>query len=376
MAPFRCSTAAYAFREIGKALAAKRDHHTVVCTSTVLPGATRHGLLPVLEHHSGKRGGVDFGLCYSPEFIALGSVIRDFLNPDFLLIGELDAASGEHLESCYRDIMRPSVPVRRMTLENAELAKISLNAFVTTKITFANMLADLCSKIPDGNVDVVTDAIGLDSRIGRKYLTGGLGFGGPCFPRDNVALCFIADALGASAELQTTTDRMNRTSVERIVRDLASILTHDRTVAVLGLAYKPFSHVIEESQSMQLLKALLNRGMRVVAYDPLAGPSADLEFGGRAVVLDSARDCLRQADIVLLTTPDPEFLTLTPDDFLSNGRTITVVDFWRAHAQRLSAVPRIEYIAYGRGVSTRRLDAAAALERQRHTVTAAAPPAL
>jgi UDPglucose 6-dehydrogenase len=349
---FSLQYAAYAFREIGKALAAKNERHTVVLTSTVLPGATRHGLLPVLEHHSGKKGGVDFGLCYSPEFIALGSVIRDFLNPDFLLIGEIDPASGAHLESCYRDIMKPTVPVRRMTLENAELAKISLNAFVTTKITFANMLADICSRIPNGNVDAVADAIGLDSRIGRKYLTGGLGFGGPCFPRDNVALSFIAEALGARADLSTTTDRLNRGNVDRIIHDLTPIISRDRTVAVLGLAYKPFSHVIEESQAVQLVKALLDRGVRVVAYDALAGPSANLELQGRALILDSAQECLRQADVVLLTTPDPEFKALTVEDFLSNGRSITVVDFWRIQAGRLAGVPRIDYIAHGCGSST------------------------
>jgi UDPglucose 6-dehydrogenase len=346
---FSLQYASYAFREIGKALALKHDRHTVVLTSTVLPGATRHGLLPILEQHSGKKAGLDFGLCYSPEFIALGSVIRDFLNPDFLLIGEFDPASGQHLESCYRDIMKPAVPVRRMTLENAELAKISLNAFVTTKITFANMLADVCSRIPGGDVDVVADAIGLDSRIGRKYLTGGLGFGGPCFPRDNVALSFIADAVGARADLPATTDRVNRGNIERIVHDLGRILTRDRTVAVLGLAYKPFSHVIEESQAMQLVKALLNRGVRVVAYDALAGPAADLELQGRAVILDSARDCLRQADVALIATPDPEFSALTREDFLSNGRSITVVDFWRTQIDRLTGVQQIEYIAYGRG---------------------------
>ena len=117
-------------------------------------------------------------------------MIRDFLNPDFLLVGELDGESGAHLEACYREIMPPTTPVRRMTLENAELAKISVNAYVTTKITFANMLAEMCARIPGGDVDVVSDALGLDTRIGRKYLTGGLGFGGPCFPRDNVALEF------------------------------------------------------------------------------------------------------------------------------------------------------------------------------------------
>src|SRR5215510_5901835 len=154
---FSLQYASFAFREIGKALAKKQGYHTVVLTSTVLPGATRHGLLPVLEAHSGKKAGVDFGVCYSPEFIALGTVIRDFLNPDFLLIGELDTASGEHLACVYRDVMKPDTPVKRMSLENAELAKISVNAFVTTKITFANMLAELCAAIPGGDVDVVSD---------------------------------------------------------------------------------------------------------------------------------------------------------------------------------------------------------------------------
>ncbi len=120
---FSLQYAAYAFREIGRALAGKKSRHTVVLTSTVLPGATRYGLLPILERHSGRKAGAGFGLCYSPEFIALGSVIRDFLKPDFLLVGELDGESGAHLEACYREIMPPTTPVRRMTLENAELAK-------------------------------------------------------------------------------------------------------------------------------------------------------------------------------------------------------------------------------------------------------------
>ena len=128
-------------------------------TSTVLPGTTRQALLPVLERASGKRAGADFGLCYSPEFIALGSVIRDFLNPDFTLIGEIDARAGDMLEAYYAQVMANHAPARRMSLENAELAKISVNSFVTMKITFANMLASLCEAIPGADVDVVTQAL-------------------------------------------------------------------------------------------------------------------------------------------------------------------------------------------------------------------------
>jgi UDPglucose 6-dehydrogenase len=347
---FSLQYAAFALREIGRALAHKRERHTVVLTSTVLPGATRHGLVPVLERHSRKTAGRDFGVCYSPEFIALGSVIRDFLHPDFLLIGELDECSGQHLESCYRDIMGPEVAVRRMTLENAELAKISVNAFVTTKITFANMLAEICGRIPGGDVDVVSDALGLDSRIGRKYLTGGLGYGGPCFPRDNVALGFIANALGVGAGLPTTTDALNRSLASRIVEQLRARVDRNMTVAVLGLAYKPLSHVTEESQAILLVKAFLDHGARVLAYDPLARETADFELGGRALILDSPHDCLREADVVVIATPDPEFKALTARDFTSRGRGVTVVDFWRILSGTLTGVAGIDYIPYGRGL--------------------------
>jgi UDPglucose 6-dehydrogenase len=346
---FSLQYAAYAFREIGKALAKKKDRHTVVLTSTVLPGAMRHGLVPILEKHSGRRAGADFGICYGPEFIALGSVIRDFLNPDFLLVGELDVASGEHLAACYREIMPPATPIKRMSLENAELAKIAVNAFVTTKITFANMLAEICGAIPGGDVDVVSDAIGADSRIGRKYLTGGLGFGGPCFPRDNVAFSFFANAVGVRPDLPATTDRLNRTVADRILQQLRSRVPRDVTVAVLGLAYKPFSHVIEESQAIMIVKAFLEHGARVLAYDPLARDSANVALGGRALIMDNPCDCLRDADVALIATPDPEFKRLTARDFRRDGKPVIVVDFWRILSDQLSGVEGIEYVPHGRG---------------------------
>jgi len=347
---FSLQYAAYAFREIGKALSKKNGHHTIVLTSTVLPGAMRHGLVPILEKHSGKRAGEEFGVCYSPEFIALGSVIRDFLNPDFLLVGEIDARSGDHLSACYREIMPPDTPIKRMSLENAELAKISVNAYVTTKITFANMLAELCGAIPGGNVDVVADAIGMDSRIGRKYFTGGLGFGGPCFPRDTVAFTFIANAVGARPDLSIATDRLNRSLADRILQQLGSRLTRGVTVAMLGLAYKPHSHVIEESQAIKIAKTLLERGIRVLAYDPLAGQAANQELGGRALVMDNPCDCLRDADVALIATPDPEFKRLSARDFRQDGKTTLVVDFWRILSDQLSGVEGIEYLPYGFGL--------------------------
>lgn len=344
---FSLQYAAWAFGEIGAALAEKKDYHLVVLTSTVLPGATRHGLLPILEQRSGKTCGAEFGLCFSPEFIALGSVIRDFLNPDFTLVGEFDDRSGRALEEAYAAIMPHHPPCQRMSLENAELTKISINAFVTTKITFANMLADLCERIPGGDVDVVSGALGLDARIGRKYLTGALGYGGPCFPRDNVALSYMARALGTRADLAETTDRMNRSLASTVLDRIGLSIERGATVAVLGLAYKPFSHVIEESQGMYLAKALSKHGARVVAHDPLASSMASQELKDQGLVLNSLEDCLSQALTVVVTTPDPIYLALTSKDFRAGT---TVVDCWRGLAANLANQSTIRYIPLGRSV--------------------------
>jgi len=345
---FSLQYAAWAFREIGRALAEKEDYHLVVLTSTVLPGSTRYGLLPILERESGKVAGRDFGLCYSPEFIALGSVIHDFLNPDFTLVGELDERSGSLLEACYAEIMENHPPCKRMSIENAELTKIAVNTFVTTKITFANMLADLCERIPGGDVDVVTDALGCDRRIGPKYLKGAIGYGGPCFPRDNVALGYIARALGTQATLAETTHHTNRALAEKTVERLRPVIHKGATVAILGLAYKPYSHVIEESQGIYLAKALSHAGARVIAYDPLAGEAAKTELAYHALVLDSLENCLAQADVVLITTPDPAFKALRHSHFRRNP--VTVIDFWRILDAELAGKQGIRCIPIGRSV--------------------------
>lgn len=337
-----------AFDAIGRALASKSEYHLVVMSSTVLPGATRHGLIPVLEQSSGRIAGQHFGVCYSPEFIALGSVIRDFLNPDFTLVGEVDERSGSLLECCYADFMQNNPPCRRMSLENAELTKISINTFVTTKITFANMLAELCARIPGGDIDVVTRALGSDARIGSRYLTGALGYGGPCFPRDNLALGFLARALGADAGLAATTDRMNRALAETFADRYADLVSPGTRVAVLGLSYKPSSYVVEESQGLALAHSLARRGASVRAFDPLAARSAALSADGAFDVVDSLPDALAGAAVVFITNPDPAFLSLTADSFTHGAEgTVTVVDFWRKLRGALEGAAGIHYLPYG-----------------------------
>jgi UDPglucose 6-dehydrogenase len=334
-----------ALTEIGAALRTKPDFHLVVLVSTVMPGAITQELEPLLELHSGKTCGRDFGLCYSPEFIALGSVIRDLLQPDFILIGESDPRSGEMLANLYGGFCENVSPVARMNFINAELAKLAINAYLTTKISFANMLARLCERLPAGNVDVVTSAVGMDSRIGGKYLKGAVGYGGPCFPRDNLALAALARSVGAPGILAEATDAFNRQQVRWLADLVRSRLPKNGHAGILGLAYKPNSDVVEDAVGLLLAQALLSDGFSVTAYDPTAIPQAQEELRrwyrmdherstehscpAGMTFASSALACIRQADVVIVATPWDEFKQLTVADCVGDGHARTLIDCWR-----------------------------------------------
>lgn len=339
-----------AFENIGKAIGKKDKYHLIVLTSTVLPGSTRLRLLPILEKFSNKKCGSDFGLCYSPSFIALGSVIRDFLNPDFTLIGEFDERSGATLKTAYEEIMPSNPQCQRMTLENAELTKISINTYVTMKITFANVIADICERLPGGDVDVVTKAVGFDSRIGNKYLKGALGFGGPCFPRDNRAFSFMAQYLETDAELADTTDRMNHQRSWKILNRLQHNLTPGTNVAVLGIAYKPFTDVIEGSQGISLAKTLSKNDLNVLVHDSLAKLPSALSDEYK-IEQKSLKECLDRSSVIIITTDDPVYHDLKAKDFLNSQKKVTVVDCWRIFSDKLSNHPNILYIPIGKSIN-------------------------
>lgn len=331
--------------ELGAALRVKDDYHLVVLTSTVLPGATEDGLLPVLERASGKRCGGGFGLCYSPEFIALGSVLHDFLNPDMILIGESDQRAGDTLAGIYEQVVGLDVPIQRMGTPNAELAKISLNTFVTTKITFANMLAEMCEQLPGGDIDAVTEALGLDTRIGGRYFSGGLGFGGPCFPRDNAALRVWSDDREVPGLLASSTDRLNSELGERTVAKVAELCLPDHTAVVLGLSYKPGSPVLDGSAALRLAEGLLERGVPVVAYDPLADLLDEDAIDQRIEAAGSLDDALDRAGVVVIANPEPAFAELRETDF--PPRRVIVYDCWRLLRRALSSSALVDYRAVG-----------------------------
>jgi UDPglucose 6-dehydrogenase len=326
-----------ACEHIGQALQVKEDFHLVVLTSTVMPGTTEGPVRNTLEQASGKLAGRDFGLCYGPEFIALGTVIRDFLNPDFVLIGESDPRSGAMLEALYQEVCENAPPTARMSLVSAEVAKLAVNTYVTTKISFANMLARICERLPGADVDAVTNALGMDSRIGPKYLKGAISYGGPCFPRDNLALAALARRVGAPADIAEVTDDFNRAQI-RWLADVASAhCDGERAVGILGLTYKPNTDVVEEATGLLLAQELISRGVKVIAYDPAGNRKAQTVLEGMARLAACAEECVQNAKVVVVTTPWPEFIHLRPEIWSGNrhnGSTVRVViDCWNVLGQ-------------------------------------------
>jgi UDPglucose 6-dehydrogenase len=337
-----------AVARIGAALRKKDAYHVVNITSTVMPGSMTGVIGPALEEAAGRPIGSSLGLCYNPEFIALGTVIHDMLAPDMVLIGQSDSRAGDRLESLYRTVCENDPRVKRLSFIDAEVAKIALNTYVTTKISYANMLADLCERLPGANVDAVTSAVGLDTRIGTKYLRGAVGYGGPCFPRDNIALAAMAQRLGARADLAEATHRTNDYQTERLMRLARYDMAAGATIGVLGLSYKPGTAVVECSPGIALAEGLSAAGYRVVVHDPMALEVAMKVLGNRVSPAESAASCIADADCVVIMTASPEYRTLDPSLFARPGGRLRVVDCWRLLPVETFA-PLVDLVHSGRG---------------------------
>jgi UDPglucose 6-dehydrogenase len=336
-----------ALDELARSLRGREDYHVVVVASTVMPGSCDAEIRPALESASGRRVGETLGLCYSPEFIALGSVIRDMLEPDMVLIGESDARAGAVLERLYAGVCENDPPFRRMSLVNAELTKIAVNTYVTMKISYANALADMCERLPGSDVEAVTDALGLDTRIGGKYLRGAISYGGPCFPRDNKAFGVLARDLGTEPLLAEATDAVNAAQTDRLARVVQSRLKAGNAVGILGLAYKPDTDVIDESPGVALARLLGNAGYEVRVYDPVATEAAVRALGGLAHGSSSVAELLAQSDVTVIATPWPEFAELPVEALEREGRRTVVIDCWRLLPDEADGGP-IELVRLGR----------------------------
>ena len=292
---------AAAVRERGK------KGHLFVCSSTTTPGAMDQVLIPMLERETGGICGKDFSACYNPEFIALGNVINGLLEPDMVLIGESDAASGAALEAMYKRYNRNSPRIARMSIISAELTKISVNSYITMKISFTNQLRMLANRFPKADIHAILEAIGSDSRIGQKYLRAGLSYGGPCFPRDNRLLAYTAREAGLEAPLAEASDRVNHQTNVDLFESVQRLVGKEDTIAVLGLSYKPDTYITEESAGLYLAQQLKRHGYRVVVHDFGARPDNAPSVHEFDHLFDIAELAQRNIKLAVICCPWPQY---------------------------------------------------------------------
>ncbi|MFC1786425.1 UDP-glucose dehydrogenase family protein [Halobacteriota archaeon] len=297
-------------KEIGKVLKDK-DHHLFVVKSTVAPGTTEEIVKPIIEKYSGKKVGSDFGLCMSPEFLREGNAVYDTIHPDRIVIGESDKSAGDTLEEFYREFYGENCsPILRMSLVSAEMVKYTSNALLSTKISFANEIGNICKEFGIDAYEVMR-AVGMDHRLSPHFLRAGVGFGGSCFPKDVKALIHKAKEIGYDPNLLKAVMNVNEGQPKRMVKLLEKKLPslEGKKVAVLGLAFKNDTDDIRESRAIPIIKMLMDKNAIVSAYDPLANENMRPIFPD-VKYCTSAEEALINADACLVVTEWDEFKKL------------------------------------------------------------------
>jgi len=288
---------------IGKALRETAKFHPVIVKSTVFPGSIEGPIRSVLEKESGKQAFVDFGLGSNPEFLREGDAVRDFCEPDRIVLGAGEAMTMRALRDLYASFTCPKIET---TIRTAEMIKYASNAFLATKISFANEIGNLAKRLGIDTEDVFA-GVGLDSRIGPAFFRSGIGFGGSCFPKDVRALIAGAGGYGEHLQILHAALQVNENQPLKLVRLLQAHIPDlkGRRIGVLGLAFKPNTDDIRESRAIPIIRALLDAGAEVIAYDPLAMENFAALFP--QIEYAPSAEAALAADAVLITTEWEEF---------------------------------------------------------------------
>ncbi len=281
--------------------------YKVIVDKSTVPVGTADRVREIIRRHLSSP--IDFDVVSNPEFLREGAAVKDFENPDRVIIGVESDRSREIMESLYRSVARTGRPIVTTGVRTAELIKYAANAMLATRISFMNQLAHLCEKT-GADIREVARGMGLDSRIGSRFLHAGLGYGGSCFPKDVKALIGTLKSFGCHADLFEAVDRINEAQKTVVVEKLRAVLDPaGKAVAVWGLAFKPKTDDIRQAPSLEVIAALKKHGARVHAYDPVAVESA------RAVLpdvtyFDNPYETIRDCDALIVVTEWDEFRNL------------------------------------------------------------------
>jgi UDPglucose 6-dehydrogenase len=337
-----------AVRELAQAM----KKAAVVVTKSTVPVGTGDRISELLQSEGAPAGTT---VASNPEFLREGAAIRDFKIPDRIVVGAEDEAAREVLREIYRPLFLNQAPMLFTGRRTAELTKYAANAFLAVKISFINEMANLCEAV-DADVQDVARGIGLDNRIGPKFLHPGPGYGGSCFPKDTLALLHTAAEAGVEQRIVKTVvevnDHRKASMADRVSKALGGDLTGKR-IAVLGLAFKQNTDDMRDAPSIPLVKSLLEQGARVAAFDPVAIDNARRLLPGTEFAKD-AYAAAKGADALVVVTEWDEFRGLDLDRFAKAMRGNVIVDLRNVYNRADAEAAGFEYVGLGRGRLDRR----------------------
>ena len=332
--------------QAAKDIAGVIEGFTVVVNKSTVPVGTGDEVEKIIKSTAPK---ADFAVVSNPEFLREGAAIGDFKRPDRVIIGTIDARAQEVMKELYRPLFLNETPIVFTSRRSSELIKYAANAFLATKISFINEMADLCEKV-GADVQAVSRGIGLDKRIGAKFLHAGPGYGGSCFPKDTLALVRTAREAGAPARIVeaviNANDARKAAMADKVIAACGGTVD-GKTIAVLGVAFKPNTDDMREAPSLSTIPALQNSGATVRAYDPQAMGEAEPLLPGVAWCADPY-DCADDADVLVIITEWDQFRAL---DFsklhdIMAGRV--VVDFRNIYTPSEIKAAGFRYTGIGR----------------------------
>ncbi len=297
--------------QVAKTIGENLNRYLVVVTKSTVPVGTARKVRSTIQAELDRRGvDINFDVASNPEFLKEGNAIKDFMSPDRVVVGVESEQAKKVLTKLYKPFLLNNFRVIFMDIPSAEMTKYAANSMLATRISFMNDIANLCEKV-GADVNMVRAGIGSDTRIGRKFLYAGCGYGGSCFPKDVKALIKTADSNGYSMEVLKAVERVNEKQKGILFEKLCKIYPQNslkgKTIALWGLSFKPETDDMRESTALVMIRLLLESGCTVRAYDPVAMDECRRRIGGAVTYCNDMYDAALNADALLLLTEWKEF---------------------------------------------------------------------
>lgn len=315
------------------------EEFTVIVDKSTVPVGTAEKVTAKVK----EGAKVDFEVVSNPEFLREGVAVEDFMKPDRVVIGAEEPRSVKLMEKLYAPFVRQGNPIIFMDVRSAELTKYAANSFLATKITFMNEIANLC-ELMGADVDKVRKGIGTDSRIGNRFLFAGIGYGGSCFPKDVQALAKSSSEVDYDFKILNSVMDVNQNQKQKLISPLKSYFNSDlkgKTIAIWGLAFKPYTDDIREAPALENIQTLLDLGAKVKAYDPEAMENVKGLFGDKIYFANDQYDALEEADALMIMTEWPIFRTPEFEKISSRLKNKIIFD-----GRNLYDLPQMEELGF------------------------------